>query len=401
MTAATSLWTGFIVTLSSLFAIGVFFPLPFGILPPLLGLGFLVAARLKTGAWPKLDWPLYAWLAALTALAAASSLWSVTPDDSLERAIKVGLLLLFSLPLIDLARACPQDILLRWRMLAPAVICFGAAYCLTELQFDFPIHRLFGQEKPENVIWGSVLNKNVSIFIMALPAVLLLCHKAGTYTTSAVLLLLAGLIAMTTQSQAAQIALIVIPLAWAGVFILPATGIPIAFACAGLLIILMPWLSPIAFDMFAAEMNVEGSFAHKASASMRLENWDFISRKIMENPLTGFGMDATRSITDFQSEKIYFATSTIMHPHNISLQFWIEFGVPGIILLLGFLAFLLRRIMALPRPARRTPFVMFCGIMSFLMVSWSVWASWLLGLIVCLVALTVLAARTSNARAIS
>jgi O-antigen ligase len=395
------LWASLLLTMAALLALGGIQPLPFGFIPSLLGIGFLVAARLRQKSWIKLDWPLYGWLLALFILTASSYFWSITPEATFERSLKVCGLLLCALPLIDLARAIPVSALHRWQMLFPIATIIAGLYPLIELQLDFPIQKILGMPPPENVIWGSNLNKHVSIFIMMLAPALLICHRAGAYSVSAVMLIMAGVLIATTESQAAQLALLVIPLAWCGSFILPGTGIPLAFTLAGALLLLMPWLSPIAFDMFAADMNKEGSLAEQASVSMRLENWDFISRKIMENPATGFGMDATRSINDFQTEKLYFLTSTIMHPHNIALQLWIEFGALGVALMLGFFAFLLRRLLRLPRAERRIPFTVFCVVLSFLMVSWSIWASWLLGFIVFLTAVTILASRTSSARVTS
>ena len=285
-------------------------------------------------------------------------------------------------------------------MAVPLAAAAAGLFSLGELAFDFPLHRLL-KETPGDVTWGSLLNKNVSVFIMALPAALMICRRARLYSLGFLLLLVAALLAIFTDSQASQLALIVIALGWFTVFILPGTGIPVTFGAAALLLLLMPWLSPLAFDIFAADLAKSGSIASEASASMRLENWDFISRKIMENPWTGFGMDATRSINDFQSEKLYFATSTIMHPHNMALQLWIEFGIIGVLVMIGFSGFLLRRLLRLPASDRAAPFVTFCVTLTFLMISWSIWASWLIGFIAYLGALTVLALRTSSAPVIS
>lgn len=399
--APTAAWSILLFIMSGLIALGGIQPLPFGFIPSVLGIGTLVALRIRTKAWVALDWPLYGWLLALFALTATSSLWSITPSETFERSLKVCGLLLCALPLLDLARSTPTDTLRRWQMLFPFATIIAGLYPLIELHFDFPIQKVLGMEAPETVLWGSSLNKHVSIFIMMLAPALLICHRAGAHTISIGMIIMAILIMSVTESQAAQLALLMIPLAWCVAFILPGTGIPLTFMAAGVTLLLMPWVSPIAFDMFAADMKKQGSLAEQASVSMRLENWDFISRKIMENPWTGFGMDTTRFINDFQSERLYFETSTIMHPHNIALQLWIEFGVLGVAFMVGFFAFLLKRLLNLPRGARRIPFTVFCVVLSFLMVSWSIWASWLLGFIVFLAAVTILALRTSSGRATS
>lgn len=397
---AVSAWPIALICLAALLAFSGLSPLPFSYAVPAISLFSLIALRIRAGTWPQLDWALYAWGGALVALCALSTIWSVAPKESIERCLKVSALLLLSLPLIDIARLYPQETLKRFSALIPLAVAVAGLCSLAELAFNFPLHHLFN-ETPNYVTWGSLLNKNVSVFIMALPSALLICHRSGRYSISILLVLISVLLAVFTDSQASQMALVVIVLTWCGALILPVAGIPVAFGLTALILLLMPWLSPLAFDVFAANLAKKGTLASEASASMRLENWDFISRKIMENPWTGFGMDSTRSINDFQSEKIYFATSTIMHPHNIALQLWIEFGLLGVALIIGFFGFILRRLLALPAADRRVPFATFCVAMTFLMISWSIWASWLLGFMVFLGALTILALRTNNAPAIS
>jgi O-antigen ligase len=391
------LWTVFLIALGAPLVLASFSALPFGILVPLTGFSMLLAFRLTQGAWPAIDWPLYGWIGALSLLGLSSAFWSITPEDSLERAVKVSALLLCSLPVIDLARACPEQALTRVRLIFPLAALVISLCALSELLLDFPIYRAIKDIPANQNIWGSILNKNIAVFVLMLPVALVMTHRSARHWLSFLLMLAAIALVIVTESQAAQLALIVIPLAWFSLFILPVSAIPAVFALIALITVLMPWLSPIAFDMFAARLQETSELATRASASMRLENWDFISRKIMSNLWTGFGMDATRSVTDFESQRLYFATSTIMHPHNLALQIWIEFGLPGIVLIIGFLGFLLRRLLRLSRPERRLPFTLFCGAVVFLMISWSIWAAWLLGFLVYLAALMILAVKTTPA----
>lgn len=394
-------WPVFLFVLLIPLVCAIASPLPLALLLPLTGLLGFPAARLMTGAWPKADWPLYIWIMLFAGLGALSVHWSVAPDESMERSIKIGALLLLSLPVIDLARACPEHAFRPFRVWVPALTLLIGLASLSELYFDFPIYRLAEGIPREEPIWGAILNKNVSMFILLLPISLLLCKRTGFHVLAIALLLTALILAAITQSQASQMALIMIPFAWALTFVLPGTGIPIAFGLTAMVLLLMPWISPLAFSLFAEQLSEPGTIAQQASASMRLENWDFIARKIMENPWTGFGMDATRSIPSFETRQLYFKGDHIMHPHNIALQIWIEFGLIGMTLALAFLGFLFARLQALPRPQRRLPFIMFCATMTFLMISWSVWSGWLLALLVYLAALMILAAKTNSVPATS
>lgn len=393
MSSSQSLWTVYVAALLAPLAIAVFSPLPFAFFAPLIAVAALVAMKFTSGQWQRLDWPLYLWIGSFCALGALSSLWSVDPQGSLERALKIAALLLGALPLIDLARLCPPDIFSRWRLAFPLLVAVIGLAAALEIRLNFPVYRWLEHLPKDQLTNGSYLNKNAAAFTLLLPVALLLCHRARQYAVAALLLIAAGVLLITTESQSAQLALIVSLVAWLSVFILPVAGIPLGFAAVALLLVLMPWLAPIAFDTFADQLSHDAVMAAKASTSARLENWDFISRKIMTNPWTGFGMDTTRVIGDFQTEQLYFPSNRIMHPHNLALQLWIEFGVPGVVLALGFLGFLLRRLLALPVAARRLPFAVFCGALVFLLLSWSLWSAWLLALLIYLSALMVLAAK--------
>ncbi len=390
------LWTGFICALILPLFVSLASPLPFAFFLPAIALAFMCLYVLKFRQAPKLDWVLLAWIAAIGGLGCLSSLWSLTPSESLDRGLKISALLLFSVPLIDLARACPPEALRRSWIAFPLLTLLLGALCAVEIIFGMPLYRIIKNIPPETRINPSLINKSACVFTLMLPVCLFMCLKRGVYTLAALLVITAGLLFMHTESQASQIAMLVMPLALGVLLVLPVAGIPLAFAATGFVILLMPFLSPIAFDMFAQQIAGNQYLGKKASASMRLENWDFISRKIMENPWTGFGMDATRSIQDFETQQLFFKGTTIMHPHNFGLQMWIEFGVIGVALILGFLGFLMKRLLALPQAERRLPFMLFCGGVVFLMISWSVWSAWLLAFIVYLAVLMVLAAKTTS-----
>jgi O-antigen ligase len=79
------------------------------------------------------------------------------------------------------------------------------------------------------------------------------------------------------------------------------------------------------------------------SALHRLYIWKFVDRHIMERPLLGWGMDASRwlagpddLVTLYRCEtpqhprqEIATAGLLPLHPHNAMLQIWVELGAPG------------------------------------------------------------------------
>jgi O-antigen ligase len=83
----------------------------------------------------------------------------------------------------------------------------------------------------------------------------------------------------------------------------------------------------------------------------------------------------------FETAQIYYKSDKIMHPHNFVLQIWMEFGFLGVSFFSAFIFFILRRIYQSQSAHRNLLFAIFCMAVTFLFVSWSMWASWLLGMI--------------------
>jgi O-antigen ligase len=67
----------------------------------------------------------------------------------------------------------------------------------------------------------------------------------------------------------------------------------------------------------------------KTSAGHRLLIWSFTSDRIAERALTGWGLDASRTIPGGSDLIRPTETWLPLHPHNAALQVWLELGVPG------------------------------------------------------------------------
>lgn len=102
------------------------------------------------------------------------------------------------------------------------------------------------------------------------------------------------------------------------------------------LLILMPFM----FSDFFIQVLIDG--IHMLPSSIpekifldRLDIWREVSNHIMRNfwtlkGLVGEGFEATRYVVKMPQDIIAYTLPTIAHPHNIILQFWLEFGLAGI-----------------------------------------------------------------------
>lgn len=125
----------------------------------------------------------------------------------------------------------------------------------------------------------------------------------------------------------------------------------------------------------------------------RVVIWQYVSDKIIENPIFGYGLRTSRHLAP-DDKIIYFyignnekprgATKAIpLHPHNGPLQLWLELGVVGAFLGLSILLAIIAAIRRLDIP---TPIKAICYghlITAFVMasVTYGLWQGWWQGLL--------------------
>lgn len=364
---------------------GVVFPLIFSLLPALFGLIASGLLYFSAGHRIKISKKLLLWMIALGILCFASTIWAYNPEGTLKRAVKVSALLLLSLPFIFVLKEMPDSarrILIRF---LPLSLIAQGVIVIIELYYNFPLYRLISG-LGDQVIPSHILNKHTATMVMLFPFGFYFALLGRRYILAVLLSVVTLILFFRTDSQAAQLAFLV------GIMAYPACRFLLRLFTAGVfaftvfLLAAMPFLSPIAFDKFADDIRENGQIMRQASMEMRLENYDFISRKIMEKPLTGFGMDSTRYMR-FETEQKFHPSDMVMHPHNMALQVWIEFGALGVAFFSAFAIFLYGLIRNNNLRDRCLIMTVFCIATVFLMVSWSIWASWLTGLMLALAGL--------------
>ncbi len=222
------------------------------------------------------------------------------------------------------------------------------------------------------------------------PAAVLVARRYGPWAALALAALAAAALALS-PSMAAQLAV-----ALAALVFLAAWRWPRRTALA------LAWLLPLAvlaapFVIHLTHLGqaVYDAFAGRSlSASHRGLIWQFVSERVVERPWLGWGLDASRHMTG--TETPYFSQRQggllPLHPHNWSLQLWLELGLPGALLGAALLAAVARRIAGWWREpaavatglAALTVYVVVANLSFGMWQNWWVASAWLAAFIVAL-----------------
>ncbi|MGE3623819.1 MAG: O-antigen ligase family protein [Bdellovibrionales bacterium] len=142
-----------------------------------------------------------------------------------------------------------------------------------------------------------------------------------------------------TESRAAKLALMLALAVTFAAYVLPVfTRWTLALACMTLL----AW--PFAAQALFLHHR-ELVYRLPPSWQDRIEIWDYISYRILEKPVLGWGL-GTSAILPFEQPhgaQYHFRLAQAPHPHNALLQLWVELGLAGVALGIGFLLLVLFR----------------------------------------------------------
>ncbi len=128
----------------------------------------------------------------------------------------------------------------------------------------------------------------------------------------------------------------------------------------------------------------------------RVYTWHFVTDRILERPFIGWGLDASRNIPGGHDQlnldplAIWGSEILPLHPHNAALQVWLELGLPGALLMAGFIlaVFLgpprsLRSVFVDALRAAATTAYLVIGALSYgVWQNWWIAAGWLLAALV-------------------
>jgi exopolysaccharide production protein ExoQ len=270
-------------------------------------------------SWRRL-WKPAALFAALLAWGLLSTLWAVAPARSLVMTLRllglfaVGLSLVAAVP----ALAAPQR-LVAW-------FCAGLvlALCLTLIQYE--TMGALTQPFIEQPFYEPRLNQVENGFVLlALPLVALLALQRRFIAAALFAVAIDRLV-----GDAAQLAFVVGIGAAILVYLQRRWVVRMAAGLAALVVIMAPLVFPQLIRLGDAQRWANA--LKPLSVWHRLEIWSFVGARIAERPLLGWGLDSSRAIPGGSALTPGGVPWLPLHPHNVTLQIWLELGVPGAVL---------------------------------------------------------------------
>lgn len=271
-----------------------------------------------------------------------SCLWAIEPVKSFVLWVKITLIAFSAFALFDFVRNFDES---QKDKLAKILYCaiFIALACIgTENISDGFLSKLAHTNKPEYIFKLTDLNRGASFLsIIFWPCVAMLLSRGKVLY--AILLSVPVLFAIHSLESTSAMLGIVLGLIIAGiVYKLGHAIIKIMMFGVVFGIIAIP---TITIFTTAEQLNNTLPVIPGAASTYRLYIWDFAGNKAMEKPFFGWGFDTSRKVPVLESD-LFLGGKTPMplHPHNNTMQIWLELGIVGLILFASFLISILYNI---------------------------------------------------------
>jgi len=325
------IWAFCIITaVIPFFSINV--PRSFAFIPGISGIVFFALYYFLGSEKPALSKKTALFVAITIGLSALSLLWAKNLDDSKEKVIKLLALLPPQILVISLATSLKKEQLKPLAKMFPIAFIASSTFLAFEILTKGTLHNILRGESVSFIADPDDFNRGaVALSIYAFSAFALACTFFKKNIATILIFVPVAIAILISESFSAQIALC------AGLLFLFAFPYKSNAAHKTLkfsiifLMIAAPFIATPFYDHLAHDLQNNPILAN-AYAGHRMEIWDFISRYILQSPFIGYGIEATREITDFESRHIFNKANTTLHPHNFALQIWIEFGIVGILI---------------------------------------------------------------------
>jgi O-antigen ligase len=274
-------------------------------------------------------------------LCGASALWSIAPHRSLAATWQLAVILAASLVLLAGRDIGPAATSRAFGAMTLA-LCAGVLIMGVDVALHFPLQRHLA---PRELYPGTKYNRGedyLTLLLWPMLAFWLLQRRYARALVAAGAVLVAVAIGQSTTARVTLAVGVLTLLAawWAPKLVMRVLAWG-SVAVAGLLPVL---LHALAADRLLVWRHLKQSGLH------RLEIWDYMTARVAERPLLGWGF-ATAKLVPIRAAEMrgyVWVDPHGVYPHNQVLQLWLETGLLGAALGAVFVLLVLRRIARLP-----------------------------------------------------
>jgi hypothetical protein len=315
---------------------------------------------------PSIDRPLCLLAALFLVLCWASTTWSIVPRESARGAL--GLTgVLAALLVFGAERQDRQDTVEALFCVLLIATLVGIVLACLDMALGYPLESLIST-KP-GVHAATKYNRGFDYLVLIAWPLLAYLWWRRRWWSACVLGLAIAVMLVVTLSLAARVAVA------AGVVVLV-----LAWAAPRLIAIALPWgvvaligTLPVSLRLLAAQRTALARIL-KPSGVIRMEIWDYMTARVFERPIRGWGLLSAKYVPihpDEVARYVYIGPNGI-YPHNQWLELWVELGALGAALGLAFAVLVLWRIRALPGPIRPFAYAAFASAMTVASVNYEV-----------------------------
>jgi exopolysaccharide production protein ExoQ len=303
-------------------------------------LAFGLAAPAGIAPWRRL-WRPAMLFAALLLSAAISLRWTINPHRGLVMELRLFLLFAAGLALVAAAPfVTAPERLLAW-------FCAGLVLALVLTGLQQATLGALTEPFLRHVFVEPRLNQVEAGFVILLLPVTASLALRGQIAAAGLLLALTEAVIFLLVGDAAQTAFLAGIAGAALIYLSRRWAARMAAAVAAIVILLAPATFPMLIRVDALARRAE---TIKFSLWHRLEIWSFVGADIAQRPLLGWGLDSSRAIPGGSALTPEGVPWLPLHPHNVTLQIWLELGLPGAALFALFVARLWLALGAAPWP---------------------------------------------------
>ena len=315
---------------------------------------------------PPIDRPLAAIAGLFLTLCWASVAWSIDQRESMRAALGLTGVLVALLVFRSGRYGRPEAMETLFRVLLIATLV-GIGMARLDIWLGYPLEGVISTKPGFHA--ATKYNRGVDYLVLIVwPLLAHVWWRRRWWSMAALGLAIAVMLAMT-HSLAARVAvaagMVVLLLAWAAPRLV---AIGLGWGAAALVAAL-----PVALRLLA-ERRAELARFLKPSGVERLEIWDYMTARVFEHPIRGWGLRTSTRVPIRPNElaSYIYADPHGIYPHNQWLELWVELGVLGAALGLVFALLLLWRIRGLPDALRPFAYAAFASAMTLASVNYEV-----------------------------